>query len=277
MMINYLLFVLFFVISYLIAKRLYVNQQVNKFQKRNSVLDFAKENSFKKLFSKINFIKTKENYLFLQGYPLKLNAISYYLIKIMMTLFLGVAGIMNYNSYIIMIILGLIGFYFLDLYIMMNKKSRDNEICSDLLTVTNSITMQLSSFVSLKDSLKNQYENCNNKDFRKAIMMFATKYELSELNIDEALNDLNSRFDLLEVDMFCNTIKQYNKVGNIIELLQNLSSLLKEKYIHQLKAKTREKVIYITFGVILALSNIILIIFYPLFISIGNNFNQIFK
>ena len=276
-MINYLLFVLFFVISYLIAKRLYVNQQVNKFQKRNSVLDFAKENSFKKLFSKINFIKTKENYLFLQGYPLKLNANSYYLIKIMMTLFLGVAGIMNYNSYIIMIILGLIGFYFLDLYIMMNKKSRDNEICSDLLTVTNSITMQLSSFVSLKDSLKNQYENCNNKDFRKAIMMFATKYELSELNIDEALNDLNSRFDLLEVDMFCNTIKQYNKVGNIIELLQNLSSLLKEKYIHQLKAKTREKVIYITFGVILALSNIILIIFYPLFISIGNNFNQIFK
>ncbi|MBQ9314712.1 MAG: hypothetical protein IJ220_06975 [Clostridia bacterium] len=276
-MINCLLFVLFFVICYLLAHEFYVNRQVNKFKKRNSVQSFAKENSFKKLFSKINFIKTKENYLFLQGYPLKLNAISYYFIKIIMAIVFGVAGIFNYHSYVIMLLLGLIGFYFLDIYIQLNKKSRDSEICSDLLTVTNSITMQLSSYVPLKDSLKNQYENCNNQDFRKAIMMFATKYELSELNIDEALNDLNSRFDILEVDMFCNTIRQYNKVGNIIELLENLSYILKEKYMNKLKSKTREKVIYITCGVILALTNIILITFYPLFISIGNNFNQIFK
>ena len=137
--------------------------------------------------------------------------------------------------------------------------------------------MQLASYVPLKESLKNQYENCHNKDFRKAMMMFATKYELSELNIEEALHDLNSRFELLEMDMFCQTIRQYNKVGNIVELLENLSAILKQKYLQQLKSKTREKILYITFGVILALSNIILIIFYPLFISIGNHFNQIFK
>lgn len=277
MMINCLLFVLFFVICYLLLDNYHINREVNKFKKRNSVQDFAKENSFKKLFSKYNFIKTKENQLFLQGYPLNLNAISYFAIKIGMAIVFGTAGLVNYHSYISMIILSLIGFYFIDFYIGMNKKSRDSEICSDLLSVTNSITMQLASYVPLKESLKSQYENCNNKDFRKAIMMFATKYELSELNIDDALNDLNSRFDILEVDMFCNTIRQYNKVGNIIELLENLSSILKQKYIDKLKSKTREKVIYITFGVILALSNIILITFYPLFISIGNNFNQIFK
>ena len=115
---------------------------------------------------------------------------------------------------------GLIGFSFLDLYIAINKKSRNGEICEDLLTVTDSICLELSSYVPLKESLKNQFKNCKNKDFRKAIMMFATKYELSELNIDEALNDLNNRFDILELDMFCNTIRQYTKVGNIIELLE---------------------------------------------------------
>ena len=194
-----------------------------------------------------------------------------------MLLIFSFAGLLNYNSYLAMIILGLVGYYFLDLYISLNKKSRDNEICTDLLNVTDSICLQLSSYVPLKESLKNQYENCKNKDFRKAIMIFATKYELSELNINEAINDLNNRFDILEVDMFCNTLRQYTKLGNIIELLENLSSVLKVKYLDRLKEKTKTKVIYITFGVIIALANIVLITFYPLFISIGNNFNQIFK
>ncbi len=276
-MINCLLFVLLFLISYMIVKNLNIKKQINRFKKRNNILVVAKENSFKKLFSKINFIKTKENFLFLQGYPLNLNAISYYLIKVVMLFMFSLVGLINYDSYIAMIILGAIGYYFIDLYIYINKKSRDSEICTDLLNVTDSICLQLSSYVPLKESLKSQYENCKNKDFRKAIMIFATKYELSELNINEAISDLNNRFDILEVDMFCNTLRQYTKLGNIIELLENLSEILKVKYMDRLKEKTKTKVLYITFGVIVALANIILITFYPLFISIANNFNQIFK
>ena len=276
-MLNELLFVLLFIVSYLLVKRWQIRRQVNQFQKRNSVQEFSKDNSIKKLFSKFNWIKTKENDLFLQGYPLKLNAISYYFMKIIISFLFAIAGKVNYESNIVMILLGTVGFYLLDGYLSIRQKAREREICSDLLTVTNSMMMQLASFVPLKESLKKQYENCNNKDFKKAMMVFATKYELSALNIDTALNDLNSRFRILELDMFCNTIRQYNKVGSIIELLENLSATLKEKYMQQLKVKTKEKVIYITFGVILALTNIICIIFYPLFLSIGNNFNQIFK
>lgn len=276
-MINCLLFVLLFVICYLMLEKSYIRFQVDKFKKRNSVYERAKENSLKKLISKFNFIKTKENFLSKQGYPLKLNGISYYCFKSTLLLIFAMAGLINYNSYIAMIVLGTIGFTFLDLYIAINKKSRDSEICADLLTITDSLCLQLSSYVPLNESLKNQYENCKNHDFKKAIMIFATKYELSELNINEALNDLNNRFDILEVDMFCNTIRQYTKVGNIIELLENFSDVLKEKQINKIRERTRTKVIYITFGVITALMNIILITFYPLFISVGNNFNEIFK
>lgn len=277
MMINCLLFVLLFVLSYLLVHSVSVKHQVDKFKKRNYIQVVAKENSIKKLFSKINFIKTKENFLYSQGYPLKLNGITYYITKAVLTLLLSLAGLINYHSYYAMFVLGLVGFFFLDIYIMAHKKTRDSEVCTDLLAVTDSLSLQLASYVPLKDALKNQYENCKNKDFRKSIMMFATKYELSELNITSALNDLKSRFDILEVDMFCNTIEQYNKVGNIIELLENLSDTLRIKYMDKLKEKTRMKVIYITFGVIIALTNIILITFYPMFISIGNNFNGIFK
>lgn len=276
-MINCLLFVLFFVLSYLLVHSVSIKHQVDKFKKRNYIQIVAKENSIKKLFSKINFIKTKENFLYSQGYPLKLNGITYYITKIALTLLLSLAGLINYHSYYAMFVLGLVGFFFLDIYIMAHKKTRDSEVCTDLLSITNSLSLQLASYVPLKDALKNQYENCKNKDFRKSIMMFATKYELSELNITSALNDLKSRFNILEVDMFCNTIEQYNKVVNIIELLENLSDTLRIKYMDKLKEKTRMKVIYITFGVIVALTNIILITFYPMFISIGNNFNGIFK
>lgn len=276
-MINCLLFVLFFVLSYLLVHSVSIKHQVDKFKKRNYIQVVAKENSIKKLFSKINFIKTKENFLYSQGYPLKLNGITYYITKVTLTLLLSLAGLINYHSYYAMLVLGLVGFFFLDIYIMTHKKTRDSEVCTDLLAITDSLSLQLASYVPLKDALKNQYENCKNKDFRRSIMMFATKYELSELNITSALNDLKSRFDILEVDMFCNTIEQYNKVGNIIELLENLSNTLRIKYMDKLKEKTRMKVIYITFGVIIALTNIILITFYPMFISIGNNFNGIFK
>ena len=211
-MINILLFISCLVISYFIVSHVYIDKQVSKFKRRDTIQNFAKENYFKKLFSNFNFIKTKENFLFLQGNPLNLNAISYYLIKITLTLLFCLAGLINYNSYIVAFILAFLGFSFLDIYITIHKKSRNEEICTDLLSVTNSITMQLASYVPLKDSLKNQYENCKNKDFKKAIMIFSTKYELSEFNIDSALNELNSRFDILEVDMFCNTIRQYNKV-----------------------------------------------------------------
>ena len=183
----------------------------------------------------------------------------------------------NYSSMFMAILFGAVGYLLIDIYIAINKKSRDSEICEDLLNVTNSIALELSSYVPLNESLKYQYQNCKNKDFRQAIMMFATNYQLSELNVEDAINDLNKRFDILEVDMFCNTMRQYLKIGNIVELLENLSSVLRYKYMDKLKEKTREKVLYITFGVILALTNIILITFYPLFVSIENNFNQIFK
>ena len=129
----------------------------------------------------------------------------------------------------------------------------------------------------LKDYLKKQFEICKNKDFRKAILEFSNKYELSELDVEKPIEELKNKFDILELNMFCNTLKEYNKVDNITELLDNLAETLKVKYIEKLKEKTKTKILYITFGVILALGNIILITFYPLFISIGQGFNTIFN
>jgi Flp pilus assembly protein TadB len=276
-MINILLYILFFILSYLIASKIIISLKSDKYKKRNNLNYTTNEYSLKELFSKFNFLKTKENFLSKQGYPLKLNAISYYILKVSFALLLFLAGSINYHSVYIALVFFIIGYYFIDAYILINKKSRDSEICIDLLNVVNSISLQLSAHLTLKDSLKKQFENCKNKDFKKAILEFSMKYELSEFNIDDALDELKSKFDILEINMFCNSLKEYNKVGDIIEILENLSNVLKIKYIEKIRETTRTKVLYITFGVIVALGNIILLTFYPLFTSIGQGFNTIFK
>ena len=275
--INVLLFVLIFMLSYFLINKYNIFLKTDKYKKKNNLYFSTKEHPIKVFFQKINFIKAKDNFLSKQGYPLNLNAISYFLLKFSLTFLLFFAGSINYNSILIGLVLGTLGYFCVDIYIYLNKKTRDNEICTDLLNVVDSISLQLSAEMNLKDSLKRQFENCKNKDFKKAILEFSTQYELSELDINNSLNELKNKFDILEVNMFCNSLKEYSKVGNITEILENLSDTLKTKYLEKIKSDTRTKVLYITFGVILALGNIIMLTFYPLFISIGQGFNSIFS
>ena len=272
-----LLFILFLIMSFLILKNYVLEKEAEKYKNQNKINNFSNDENFKKVLKKFNSLKNKNEFLKKEGYPLNLNAISYYMVKISLFLIFTIGTIINYNSILITAIFGVIGFFLTDFYILINKKSRDAEICTDLLNVSNSISLQLSANITLKDSLKKQFEICKNKDFRKAMLEFSTKYELSELNVDKPIKELKDKFDILELNMFCNSLMQYNKVESIIEILENLSETLKTKYVEKLKESTKTKILYITFGVILALGNIILITFYPLFISIGQGFNTIFN
>lgn len=276
-MINYLMIALLFIISIILTQIFLINMKAERYKKRNIKRFKTNDNFFKHFISKINFIKTKDDFLSKQGYPLNLNIISYYSLKIVIAIIFFVAGIINYNSSLIAVVFLLVGYFLIDVYIIIRKKSRDGEICSDLMRVTNSMCLQLSADVSLKNTLKKQYENCNNKDFKKAFLEFTTKYELSELNIVESTKVLVEKFDILEVRMFCKALEAYNETTKIEEVLENLSYMLRKKNAERMRQNTFTKIIYITFGVIIALGNIILLTFYPLFVNIGQGFNSVFK
>lgn len=276
-MMKIILLLLIFISCFLVVDKLYIKKQFYKYKNKSNSLFQTKEIQFKNFISKINFIKTKEIFLSKQGYPYKLDVIRYYFLKIILAIIFFVAGVINYNSLMHAVIFAVIAYFLIDISILIHKKNRDSEICNDLLNVVNSICLQLSANVLLKDSLKKQYENCTNKDFKKAMIEFSTSYELSELNIEYAIKNLNDKFDILEVDMFCNALNEYTKSGDIINILENLSESLSLKQIEKIRETTRNKIIYITTGVVLALMNIILLVFYPLFISVGQGFNNIFR
>ena len=271
------LLVLIFVLSYYAVLCLNIKRKSDKYKKKNIKIVSTKDYFFNNFFQKINFLNSKDAFLSKQGYPLNLNVYSYYLLKICLSVVLFAAGSTNYKSVLLGAALGVFGYYFIDIYILINKKTRDGEICVDLMNVVNSVSLELSADVTLKESLRRQFENCKNKDFRRAMLEFSTQYELSELNIEASLKSLESKFDLLEINMFCNALREYTSVTNIIEILENLASILKVKYLEKIKEGTRSKVIYITIGVIIALGNIIALTFYPILISIGQGFNNIFS
>ncbi len=276
-MINLLLQILFLIISYIILKDILVQKQIDNYKKKNKLKIIPKEKFSKNILKKSNFLNSKDKLLSKQGYPLNLNAVTYYIAKILLASIFFLSASFNYNSVLLSIFFPIIGYFLIDMYIFINKKTRESAICEDLLNVTNSISLQLSANIPLKDSLKKQFEICKNKDFKKAMLEFSTNYELSELSIEKSLKILQDKFDITEINMFCNALSEYNKVGDITEVLENLTEILKTKYIEKLKETTKKKIAYITLGVIIALCNIVLIIFYPLFISIGQGFSTIFS
>ena len=276
-MINKMLLLCIFISCLLSLNKLSVLIKSNKYKKRSIYIQKTKESFLKNFISKFNFIKTKEIFLSKQGNPFKLNSIKYYILKICLAAIMFFGGLVNYDSIFYAILFANVGYFIIDIFILIMKKKRDTEICNDILNVADSINLQLSAHMLMKDVLKKQHENCKNKDFKKAMIIFSARYELSELNINTAIDDLESKFDILELKMFCNALKEYNKMGSINEILENLSETLKEKKIEILRNNTKEKVLYITFGVIVALANIILLTMYPLFVSVGQGFNNIFK
>ncbi|MBO5179404.1 MAG: hypothetical protein J6B87_03565 [Clostridia bacterium] len=276
-MINKILLLCIFISCLFLTSKLDVLIKANKYKKRSIYFQKTKESFLKHFISKFNFIKTKESFLSKQGNPFKLNSLKYYILKICLATIMFFGGLANYNSIFYAMFFAGIGYFIIDIFILIIKKKRDTEICNDILNVTDSINLQLSAHMLMKDVLKKQHENCKNKDFKKAMIIFSARYELSELNINAAIDDLENKFDILELKMFCNALKEYNKMGSINEILENLSETLKEKKVEILRANTKEKVLYITFGVIVALTNIILLTMYPLFVSVGQGFNSIFK
>ena len=234
-MINLLLQILFLIISYIILKDILVQKQIDNYKKKNKLKIIPKEKFSKNILKKSNFLNSKDKLLSKQGYPLNLNAVTYYIAKILLASIFFLSASFNYNSVLLSIILPIIGYFLIDMYIFINKKTRESAICEDLLNVTNSISLQLSANIPLKDSLKRQFEICKNKDFKKAMLEFSTNYELSELSIEKSLKILQDKFDITEINMFCNALSEYNKVGDITEVLENLTEILKTKYIEKLK------------------------------------------
>ena len=278
----YLLIPLFLVCYFLVIK---IDAKNKK-----EILYGIKQSRKQKLFNKFiaeeyklksgmasGFLEKTRDMLYKQGCPLGLKVFSYYMVKLALFLLLFILGTINYKSLVMGVILGFAGFYAVNIYIYLNSLRRNSLIRYDLLNVVDSLYLQMSANVTLKDSLRGLHEVCKDKDLKHALIVLAGKYQLSKFNIEHAAEEFKKNFDILEIDMFAAALKQQISQGSSLEVLGNLSDILRDGYIDRLNLNTKGKVLLITLGVVIILVNIILLTFFPIFVDISSNMREIFK
>lgn len=260
------------ILSYFIANKYIAQKKLRTYERLSQNITQKTERKYK-----YKILEKTENMLIKQGHPLGLNVISYFFFKILLFSCLYFISLNNYCDFNIAIINAIFGFFAIDGFIYFNKRIRDSQVCSDLLNVVDCIYLQLSAHVNLKNVLKGIGGVCRNKDLKNALNTLSTRYELFEYNIEDSVSEFQQKFDILEIDMFSNAIKQQSSNNSILEILNNLSNILKLRYLDKLNSDTKTKVILITLGVTIILFNIVVLITFPIFIDVSKNLHQIFK
>lgn len=211
------------------------------------------------------------------GNPYGLNGKMFYVIKIVLVIAFLQLSIINDLHIIAIIIVEVVSFFIMDILILLNQKSLYNSVQKDLLNVIDSLYLQITSNITMDKILKNIPYVCNNNILKHAFISMSNVYEYTGFNIQLAVLELKKRFDIVEVNMFCNALVEQTMLGDNLSLLENLSNMLTQRNIEIIKVSTKKKVILITVGIVVTLINITLLVFYPIMNSFSQGFNNVFS
>lgn len=262
------------------VKRIKTEIKKNWYQNRFGERDKKREiKAIKKRewIERILFIKEADKKLIKQGRPLGLNGYTFYTAKILLLAVCFIMGLRNYDSCLMAVIIGILGFFSLDLFIYINGIIRNNSINNDMLNAVDCLFLQISAGMTLGDALRGIHEVCENKDFKKEMVKLASEYELSGHNIEKAVEEFQKAFDIIEIDLFASALKQQILSGSSQEALGSLSEILREGYLNRLNIKTKIKSLYIIAGVIVIMIDIAALTMFPIFVDVGEGMRRIFE
>lgn len=247
------------------------------FKNQISYTPKSNKNYNSKILTYINSkISSKDKMLNNIGNPYNLGGKTFYIIKIMLTVFFVVLSLVKGLPIINIVIISTISFFLLDLLILLNKRNLYANIYKDLLNIVDSAYLQLASNITINKMLRDISSVCKTKVLKNAFVSMSNVYEYTGFNIQTAVLELKNRFDILEIDMFCNALVEQTLLGDNIALFENLSNVLNQKNIEQIKLNTKKKIILITIGIGVTLLNISLLVFYPIMNSFSSSFSNIF-
>lgn len=96
---------------------------------------------------------------------------------------------------------------------------------------------QVSSGIKPTDALKSAYEVTGDSELRGILIKLAARYELT-LDIDSALEEFRSNFDIHEAETLCIALKQGVETGDNKELLAKQEDIMFKKYFNYIQAET---------------------------------------
>lgn len=198
-------------------------------------------------------------------------------IKVFLAVMLFIGGGSNYSSIAIGVVFSVVGFFLPDIYFHILRESKKNKVLLDLFNIVECLRLQLSSGIGLKEAIREIAELCVEKEFRGAIQEMSLRYELSEYNINFAVMGLKKDYPYKEIELFASSLEgQVHNLGGY-DNFNNLSELLKERYLTNIQDNTNLKVFFIVISVIIILVNLAILGSFPIIVEIMQNFEQIFS
>jgi len=210
-------------------------------------------------------------------YPYKLTFENYLITKYIFSIVCFSISIINKNNIFISIFISCLIFLIPNLLISMYKKNEKVLIIKELRNIVNAINISLSASLTLEEAIKSSGNVITYKRLKNAYEKFIIDYKVSSYNIRKAINLLREKFNYYEMELFVSTLINSEREGNIIQSLEKYNMILDISYSKYLSKENSKRLLYLTFGTIISLINIIIIVMYPLFIEMSSNLQMIFR
>lgn len=225
----------------------------------------------RKYFTKIYF------YLLNAGNPYGITAKNYIIIKYFLSIILSIFAFVNTSNFFVSLCLFIFIYFLPNILVELALKTESIKIINDISNTVQNIVLSLSANMSLYASLKNCIESIENKRFKLEYRRFVNNYKIYNFNITKAVAEFSEKFSFYEFNMFLSLLIQGEKEGNVLELLDNFINTLDFVRFKYLKFKASQRTILIILTTLISMINSFLIVLYPIFIQISNNFKDIFK
>mgnify|MGYP001010784448 CR=1 FL=1 len=134
---------------------------------------------------------------------------------------------------------------------------------------------QISSGVRVNDAIKTVYEVIDDRELRGILIRFAAHYELT-LDIDAALEEFRSSFELQEAETLCVALKQGILTGDNQELLARQEEIMFKKYFYYIQAETDSCRTKGVLAAALFTAVIVIMIIVPLFNDVTDAVSKVF-
>jgi len=134
---------------------------------------------------------------------------------------------------------------------------------------------QISSGVKVTDAIKTVYEVVDDRELRSILVKLAARFELTH-DIDAALEEFSSNFELQEAQTLCVALKQGIETGDNQELLARQEEVMFMKYFNYIQMETDNCKLKSTIAAAMFTAVIIIMVVVPLLRDMSDALSKIF-
>lgn len=219
------------VVAYLIINSLAVSEERRKVRnalyklENNTYETLEKSHIFKKYINSIALMLSKNgaNYMFKK----RINPYVYIGGCMASGIVSGIV-ISNFFGNIIGLIAGIVIAFLPRLLLIQSNKNDNEKMLRDITTVYDSLVVQTSAGMFLSKAIQEASSGVKFKRLKAAFMEMNLNVELQRMNLDEALDDFQSKFNNQHLDMLVLVLKQSLKSGQASQYLRDLQDQMND-------------------------------------------------